>query len=516
MTEPTVKQLFDSISSRFRPEKAADFSGTYHFQISDDRDYSVTIHEGNCMVTKGLTGDPICEIKTNSKTYVGIELGKTNPQMALMMRKVKVSNLSQMIQFSKYFRKWKPEIPESSRTTENVSRPTIEGPLKGFRILDLTRLLPGPLATMMLADMGAEVIKIEDPDNPDYVRDFPPMLEETSAFYLSLNRNKKSLALNYSVEEGMHLLLGLAKTADVIVEQFRPGVMERMGLGFKTLKAVNPKIVFVSISGYGQTGPYAQRASHDLNYIGLAGLLATTTDEHGKPVIPGGQIADVGGGSYMAVNAVLAALLNVQRTGKGNHVDVSMTDGVLPFTLLQQAATAANKTGFVAHEYDLAGKLANYNVYQTSDERWMALGALEPKFWDRFCEVVNHQEWKTRMLDEGEELKNLKAEVQQLFSTQSCKYWTNIGLMHDICLTPILDLHELPNDPNIRTRNTLRINQKTNALSVATPLKFSGFSETAGWKAPSLGADTRQVLKQFGYSEEQIEKYIHQNIVAVS
>ena len=206
-------------------------------------------------------------------------------------------------------------------------------PLTGIKILDLSRLLPGPLATQMLADMGAEIIKIEDLNSPDYIRFFPPFVDDDSALYLSLNRNKRSIALNLKSQEGKELFFALVKSADVVVEQFRPGVLEKMGMGYSQAKAINPKIIYVSITGFGQTGPYAQKAGHDLNYIAMSGLLANIGTKE-RPVIPGVQIADVSG-SYAAVSGCLAALLQRSKTGEGQHVDISMTESAMPFATLR-------------------------------------------------------------------------------------------------------------------------------------------------------------------------------------
>ena len=216
-------------------------------------------------------------ITTSDIHYRDLETGKLNPQLALMMGKVKVSSLTEMMAFSKLFRKFDVQYLSGHADVSDgiieVIRPELDGPLKGVRILDFSRLLPGPLATMLLADMGADVIKIEDPDNPDYIRDFEPMMEGTSAFYYALNRSKKSLAVNYLEQDGKRIIYELVKSADVVVEQYRPGVMKALGLDYETLIQYNPKLIYASITGYGQTSSMAQVAGHDLNYIALAGLL---------------------------------------------------------------------------------------------------------------------------------------------------------------------------------------------------------------------------------------------------
>ena len=254
--EITAKRILESAPRRFRPEKAEGIEQCVHFEIKGTEDFccTITIKNGVCNIESGWAGTANCTVKTLEKVYIDLETGKANPQMALMMGKIKVSNISEMMKFSKLFRKFDPKYLEDTaekKQHKSIERPILDGPLKGIKIIDFTRLLPGPLATMFLADMGAEVIKVEDPDSPDYVRDFEPTLGDTSAFYYALNRNKKSLAVNYLSPAGKELIISLVKTADVLIEQFRPGAMKHFGLDYETLSAINPKLIYASITGYG-------------------------------------------------------------------------------------------------------------------------------------------------------------------------------------------------------------------------------------------------------------------------
>ena len=402
-------------------------------------------------------------------------------------------------------------MSSSNSNTKNA------GPLQGLKVLDFTRLLPGPLCTMMMADMGAAVIKIERPESPDYIRYFPPSFGNDSAYYLSLNRSKKSLAVDYKTDEGMAIILKLVATVDVLIEQFRPGVMELLGLGYEQLKAINPKLVYVSITGYGQTGPYAQKAGHDLNYIGYSGLLAVIGQKGGKPTIPGGQVADVAAGSYMALNGCLAALYAAEKTSKGQHVDVAMMDCVMPIASLPIGQYFATGESVVRGDIYLSGKLANYNVYECADGKHMALGALEPKFWELFCDIVNQPEWKPKTLAQGEELEQLKMEVTALFKSKPQAEWIALGKEYDCCLSPILEIHELENDPQIAHRQMLvKVETEDGAglNTVGIPIKFSGTPAALSNPAPALGKDNKTILEGLGYDASQIDELKAKGIVS--
>src|SRR5205085_11039118 len=294
--------------------------------------------------------------------------------------------------------------------------------LAGIRVLDLSRMLPGPFASMMLGDLGAEVIKVEEPTVGDPTRHSPPMLGGQSAAFQQVNRNKKSIALHFNHSEARDIFLTLAETADVVLEQFRPGVVDRLGIGYATVKQVNPRLVYCSLSGFGQNGPHRERSGHDMNYLALAGVLGLTTDERGGPVIPGVQVADLAGG-MVAAFAILAALMARQRTGRGQYVDVSMFDVMLSLLAIPAAQHFAGKTLEVCDTYALSGAYPFYNVYETSDGHYMTLGALEPKFWANFCKRVGREEWIARQFDDGERRENLFAEVRAIFKARTRSEW---------------------------------------------------------------------------------------------
>jgi alpha-methylacyl-CoA racemase len=384
------------------------------------------------------------------------------------------------------------------------TRQPVTGPLLGLRILDLTRLLPGPLGTMLMADMGADVIKIEDPGAPDYVRAFPPYVNGESANYMAYNRSKRSVFLAYQTPEGLAQFMALVKTADVVVEQFRPGHLDRLGMGYEAARAVNPRIIYVSVTGYGQTGPYAHLAGHDLNYIALAGVLgltgeSETASEPSLPVVPGVQLADIAGGSYGCVMATLAAIYARQRTGEGQHVDVSMTDAVMPLLSVAYASFAGGQQP-ERGTMPLSGGLPNYWVYLCRDGRYAALGTLEPKFWQKFCSLIGKPDWLAFIQPtNAEQLTGFKARIQTVFLEKSRDEWTQFGLEHDILITPVNALADLETDPHLMARQMVVTQAHPVAgpfRSIGVPLKFLGTPAHPAWPAPTLGEDTDDVLGQ--------------------
>lgn len=342
--------------------------------------------------------------------------------------------------------------------------------LNDVTILDFTRLLPGPLATQMLADLGAKVYKIENKNSPDYLRFFPPVGQENSAYFEALNYNKQFLNIDFKTLQGQAEIYEIIKSTTIVIEQFRPGVMKNWHLDYATLRTIQPEIIYVSISGYGQNSSRAQHAGHDINYLSISGLLSMngTTE---KPVIPGMQIADVAGGSYMTVNACLAALYHLKNTGEGQYIDVSMTDCVVPLMTLQYARFQAENQVLPRGGFELSGSQANYNVYQCKDKLWIALGALEPKFWDKFCEVTLHPEWKKNIFLGETDMQSFFRQVQDLFKSQPRTYWVELGTVYDICLTPVLQLNELQMDSHWN-KNDIFFKDKNDFFYITQPIKF--------------------------------------------
>ncbi len=366
-----------------------------------------------------------------------------------------------------------------------------QGPLLGIKILDLSRLLPGPLATQMMADLGAEVIKIEDPKAPDYNRFFPPMKGSQSINYISINRSKLSITLDLRSEEGKRKFFELVKSADIVVDSFRPGVLQKMGIDYEASKQHNEKIIYVALTGYGYTGAYKNKAGHDMNYLGYSGILGLTGDEE-KPIIPACQIADVAGGSYPAIVACLAALWARERTGKGQFVDVAMTDCVMPLLSMQFGeflnAGVKHKRG----EPMLSGGMANYNLYKCKDEKWIALGSLEPKFWQGVCVLIGKPEWMPRMMQVPEMVEALKKDLQEIFITKSRDEWVAAAETLDICLTPILELDEVEKNIHLNEREMFFEVEHLDygkVKGINQPFKFSETPAKPSWGAPLMGED---------------------------
>jgi crotonobetainyl-CoA:carnitine CoA-transferase CaiB-like acyl-CoA transferase len=388
------------------------------------------------------------------------------------------------------------------------------GPLIGIRVLDLTSLYPGPLATMLLADLGAEVIRIEHPRRPDIIHWLPPFLGEESTAYLTLNRSKRGLGLDLREAEGRGVFFRLVETADIVVEQFRPGVLKKMGLDYERARERNPRIIYVSLTGFGQAGPYANRAGHDINYISLAGILSQIKNGN-HPVLPAFQMADVAGGAYMTVIACLAALWYREKGGSGQSVDVSMLDAVLPLLTLQLAQSWGQAAGAAAPSV-LDGVFPCYRLYRCADGKHVALGALEPKFWINFCKAVGKEEWTSGNFATGEEGDRIRQEVEALFLERTGDEWVRLAESHDICLTPVQEMEGLAEDPHLRAREmVLDTEQKGDArLKVlGTPLKFSESRPAPPDPAPAVGEDSVEILKSAGYTPERIRGLIESGVV---
>lgn len=377
-------------------------------------------------------------------------------------------------------------------------------PLEGIRVLDLTRLLPGPYATLVLADLGADVVKLEEPRGGDYLRWMPPLAGAQSGAFHALNRNKRSVALDVKAEGGAAVLLRLARHFDVLVDGFRPGVLDRLGAGHARLRAENPRLVVCAITGYGQDGPYRDVAGHDLNYCAIAGALAL----NGPPEAPlpyGVQPADVAGGSWVAVAGILSALLRRATTGEGGVVDVSMTEGVLGMMAIHLGMAAAAGTPPRRAEGMLSGRSAFYRVYRTRDGRFVALGALEPQFFARFCAAAGRPELAGRQFeDDG---RGPVEEVAALFAARTRDEWTEFAKRHDVCLTPVLEGDEPCADPQLRARGMfleVPTPWEGKAMrSLATPVRVDG-GRARLRPAPQLGADTDAVLSEAGFAQAEI------------
>lgn len=390
-------------------------------------------------------------------------------------------------------------------------RNTLNGPLKGIKILDFTRLLPGPLATMMMADMGAEVIKIEHKNTPDGTRNYPPFIGEKSANYIAANRSKRSMVLDYTTEKGKALIYDLAKNCDIFVEQFRPNFLKKRNLDYEAIQKINPTIIYVSLSGYGQYGTHANKGGHDINFAAYSGILHLNKKQDNIH-IPGTQIADIAGGSYMTIIACMSALLARNLQGKGQYVDVSMCDAALPLISIPLHHYWATQQKENADEMFLSGALANYNTYCCKDNKHLALGALEPKFWTTFCDIVQKEKWKTDIYNFSKNnQRKMKSELANLFKTKTRDEWSEIFEAYDICISPVLEIDEIEHSTLFKTRNMIW--ETEGEKGIATPIHFAETPVKAQWKSPDFGEDTHQILRELGLKDEHITALQNENII---
>jgi alpha-methylacyl-CoA racemase len=393
--------------------------------------------------------------------------------------------------------------------------------LSDIKVLDLSRLLPGGFCSLLLADFGADVLKVEDTGMGDYVRWSPPYHEGAddsakSALFLSLNRGKRSIRLNLKEEAGREVLLRLVREHDVLLESFRPGVMERLGVGYERLREENPALVYCAITGYGQDGPYTARSGHDMNYLGLNGLLGLSGDAGGPPVQAAGQIADLGGGAMMAAFGILAALRERERSGQGQLVDVSMFDGSLAWLALVAARYLAEGQAPARGELELAGSLICYRPYACKDG-WVTLGALEPKFWQAWCRGVGREDLIEKQFERPG--SDAHAEVEALFLERTRDEWSDFASQHDCCLEPVLGLDEALDSELVRAREmVVRIDQPgTDGVRLlGVPVKLSRTPGAPAGPGPALGEHTREVLLGLGYGEEEIGSLLESGAAAAA
>ena len=394
-------------------------------------------------------------------------------------------------------------------------------PLEGLKVLDLTRLLPGGFCSMLLADFGADVVKVEDTGLGDYVRWAPPLYDgidpsAASALFLSLNRGKRSVRIDLKSPAGKDVLLRLARTADVLLESFRPGVMDRLGVGYERLRGENPRLVYCAITGYGQDGPARDRSGHDLNYLGLNGILGLSGEADGPPVPSAVQIADLGGGAMMAAVGVLTALRERDRSGEGQLVDCSMFDGSLSFLAMLAAEMLAGGPVPRRGELRLAGGVVCYRTYACADG-YVTLGALEPKFWAEFCRGVSRDDLAHHAFDPpGSEAHRTLCEI---FAARTREQWHAFAAEHDCCLEPVMHLDEALDSELVAAREmVVELDQPGAEKPVrllGLPIKLTRTpGDPARAPAPSLGEHTREVLSEAGYSSAEVDSMLDDGAVA--
>lgn len=389
-------------------------------------------------------------------------------------------------------------------------------PLKGCKVIDLTQWLPGPLCSLYLADFGAEVIKIEQPGSGDRLRYIKPLVEDTSGMFLVLNRNKQSMTLNLRTEKGQEIFHRLAKEADVVLEGFRPGVIAKYNSDYNTLKEINPRLVYCSLTGYGQDGPYAYDAGHDINYLGYTGILGMSGRQSGPPAIAATQIGDIAGGTAMAIIGILLALMARQQTDKGQFVDISVMDGALSLLSVLGGSFLADGVIPERGKTWLTGKYAYYDVYETGDGRHISLGAIEPHFWANLCRFLGKEEFVSlQWVDEKQD--EMRSVLQTEFKKKNMDEWVNILKEIDTCAGPVNDLSEAFKDPQILYRKMvfeMEHPRLGNIKQLGCPIKLSETpAEVRRQAPPELGEHTELVLSGLGYSKENIDNFRKDGVI---
>lgn len=390
---------------------------------------------------------------------------------------------------------------------------TVTGPLKSLNILDFSTLLPGPYATMLMADMGATVLRVESPTRSDLLKNMPPLHGKNSFAHLSINRNKKSLALDLKNEDAKDIILKLIEEYDILIEQFRPGVMDKLGLGYSELSKINPRLIYCSITGYGQTGLYKDKAGHDINYLALSGLASYSGRKETGPCLSGTQIADLAGGSHHAVMSIQAAVISRAGSGKGQHLDISICDSALTLNSIFGASALASGQD-PSYEDQLLNGGSYYDYYPTSDGRYLSLGALEPKFASIFFKAIDKPEWLEQTLQPANQ-QALKEEIKKVISGNSFQYWLDVFKDLDACVEPVLNIHEAIEHPVFSERKMILEIELKDGMPVQQIAPAVKFSEQRQKFTPArdLGEDSIKVLRSLGYPEQKVTELLNNHII---
>jgi len=381
------------------------------------------------------------------------------------------------------------------------------GPLASLKVLDFSTLLPGPYATLMLADLGADVLRIESPHRPDLVRELPPMVGGQSAAAGYLNRSKRSLALDLKRPEAIAVIHRLIAEYDIVLEQFRPGVMARLGLDYATLRALNPRLIYCSLTGYGQDGPYRDRPGHDINYLAVAGVSDQCRREGERPLPLGIQVADVAGGSMHAVAGILAAVVSRSQSGEGQWVDVSMCDAAFALNAFNGSSWLGGGVAPVAGNEWLNGG-THYDYYMTRDHRYMSVGSLEPAFLERLCSVLElESEMALAQSADKDDRIRFKAHVVEKFASADLADWCRRFELADACVEPVLSIDEAAEHPQLVARDmVVEVPDGVGGhqRQIGQPLRFSGSESRYAHTGCSSGAHSREVLAEFGFDDDAI------------
>lgn len=386
------------------------------------------------------------------------------------------------------------------------------GALEGLKILDFSTLVPGPYATMCLADLGAEVLRIKSGTRPDVVDFLPPFLPgtELSAVSAQLSRNKEVMTLNLKDPRTVDVIHQLIGEYDIIIEQFRPGVMAKLNLDYESLKKVNPRLIYCSLTGYGQTGPMRDRAGHDINYIAMSGVASYSGKRESGPPLIGIQVADIASGSNNAIIGILSAVIYRERTGNGQHIDVSMTDGMIAFNSFMQGASYLVNGKDIGMEENLLNGGSLYDYYETQDGRYISFGGVEPQFFKAFCKTLGRLELAAGGV-EPENVAQIKKEISEILKTKTLDEWMELFSAADACVEPVLSLGEVLEGPLVEERGMVVEVPGPNGTiikQIGNPIKFSeSIPQYRHAGIPLSEANTVAVMKNLGYSQEEIEEF---------
>ncbi len=388
-------------------------------------------------------------------------------------------------------------------------------PLAGVVVLDLSRLLPGPFCTQLLANLGADVIKVEDPGLGDYMRVVPPSLGETSAPFFMVNRGKRSVVIDLRTDEGRKVLYRLAKTADVFVEQFRPSTVKKLKVDYAQIRRANPRIIYCSFGGYGRTGPYADKPGHDLNFEALAGILSVTAArQDGQPAIPGVPVSDLAS-ALMAAFSIVASLHRRERFGGGEFLEVSIFDTSVSLMVLNLARYLGTGEIPLPGETIVTGMFPFYSLYETKDGRWMSVACVEPKFWRRLCEIANLEEHIADQFVGGDTARAVSAKLAAVFRTRTLSEWKTMFEREELPIEPVQRMDEVVSDPHLAARGllpTVRVDGARHRV-LAHPVKHHSAPARTLARAPAQGEDTDTVLRRAGFTAKQLRELRAKGVV---